>query len=184
MPLGQGQVRTCRVVAATVQQNHVAGFHVRQIGHHAIKVHATCFRVEITVRHVFDVHVLQDRQVVRPCGIGHENTCIRVRHLDHVERLTHSTRTTRCRRSGNRATLNRVTQNQRHHCIRETRIARQTCVGLRLFRFPKLLFRRFDRTHDRRLAFCVLVNAYAQIDLVVPRIFAVRRHQGEDFVSR
>ena len=184
IPLRCVQVGTGRVVAATVQQDHIAFLRGLEVGDHAIEINATGVVVEITIWHHLHTQILEDRQVVRPCRVGHKDPCARAGHLDQFKRLTDRAGPARGRRRGDLCAGNRIAKYHLHHRIAKGRIACQTGIGLAGLSFPQLVFSRLDRAHDGRQPRGILVYAHTKVDLGLARVVLVHLHQGKDFIGR
>ncbi len=183
IPFTAVKVRTGRVVAAAVQQDHIALLGGLEVFDHPIEVHAAGFAVEITVVDHFHPQIGQDRQVVRPCRVRHKNARIGVGHTHQFKRLTHSTGATGGGGGGNRAARHGIAQHKRSHRVGIGRIAGQTGVHFGVLVFPDALLGGFDGAHHRGVAAGVFVDTDAEVDLRVARVFAVGLYKGEDLVS-
>ena len=182
LPLGGVQVGPGGIVAAAVQQHHVALLGPFQILDHPVKVHATGFAVEIAIGDGLDANVFQDRDVVRPGRVRHKDACLGVGHLDQLERLAHGTGTAGGGGGGNVSTRHAITQDQFDHDIGITGITREASIGLGGFFFPQLVLGGLDRAHHRGDALGVLVDTDTKVDLIRARVLAVHLHQRQDLV--
>ena len=182
LPLHHVEVGTCRVVAAAMQQDHIAFVGRLQVRDHTVEIDATGFAVEVAIGDRFDVQIVQDRNMVRPGRVRHKNAGTRVGHLDQFKRLAHGAGAPRCCRSSDVAARNAVGQDQLDHRIGIGRITCQTDIGFRGLLFPEFVLCRLDGAHDRRHPFGVLVDAHAKINLGLARIVAIHLHQRQDLV--
>ena len=183
VPLRQRQVGAGRVVTRPVQQHHVARLHLGEVVHHAGEIHRPRLVVEIAVLCHVHAEMLEDRRVVGPGRCRQPDRHLRRRHLDELQRLVDRPGPAGLRRTGQPLVLDRIAQHQARQRLAETRIARKRGIGLGGLALPQLLFRRLHRPHHRRIAGGVLVDADAQIDLVLARVGAELGHQRNDLVG-
>ncbi len=182
--LFQSQVRTRRVVAATVQQHDIACAQPVQVRHHTAKVHRACLCVKVAILHTFQPDIVQNTDVVRPCRIARKDSRLRCRHLDHFKRLPHSSSAARCRCCTNFFARHCVAQDQLDHRITIRRITHQTDIGLGFLLLPELMLCLLDRTHHRRNTQRVFVNTNTKINLVGPWISPKFGHHLHDLINR
>ncbi len=165
-----------------MQQDHIARAQFLQILDHSGKVHTAGFRVEIPIGDGFHTQVVQDRQMVGPCRIRHENARCRVAIADHLKGLSHRAGAARCCRRRHRARWHGIAQNQPGKRRAIGRIAQQTDIGFGLLLFPQPMLCGLDRAHDRGDTLRVLENADAEVDLAIARVILERLHQRQDLV--
>ena len=182
LPFRAGQVGAGGVVAAAMQQHHVARAKPGQIGHHAIEIDAAGFAVEIAVADGFDPQMLEDAEVVGPCRVRHENPRLRVGHVNEIEGLAHRAGAARRGDGGDVVARDGIAQHEADHRVRKRGITRQPGIGLGGFLVPPAALGFLDGAHDRGHALRVLVDADAEVDLVVARIVLVGLHEREDLV--
>ena len=160
----QGQVGTRGVVAAAVQQHHIARLDARQIGDHALKIDAARFSVEIAVLGHFHAKVFDDRRVVRPGRVGQPDRRIGAGQLYQLQRLTYGPGAAGGCHRRHAICRNRIAQDQRLHRGGIFGVARKAGIAFAALGFPQLLFRRFHCAHYRGQAGRVLVDADAEVD--------------------
>ena len=178
----QGQVRPGRVVAAAVQQDHIAFARLRDVRLHAVEIDATGFRVEITVFGIGQAHERHDRQVVRPGRVRHEDPHARIGQPRQLQRLTDGTRAAH---GGDRGQTvgGQIAQHHRGQRVAIVGFARQSGIGLGCLRLPDALFGRLHGAHDRGDALRVLVDAHAQVDLALSGVGLELLDQHQDLVG-
>ena len=122
--------------------------------------------------------------MVWPGWVGHVHFSGRICDFDQLKRLTHGTRATRSGHRRDGVARDALAQDQANHRIRIGGVARQSHIALAFLCLHQTALCFFHSPHNRRHALCVFVDANAQIHFGRTRIFAIGRHQGQDFVCR
>ena len=184
LPLLLRQVRPGRVVAAAMQQHRIPRHDLPQIGHQPGKVDIPRALVEIAVLGHLHAKVSHDRGMVRPGRRRKPDRRPRRGQPDQLQRLPDRPRAARRGHRRHPFPRHRAAQHQPNHRLGKGGIAGQPGIGLGLLRLPDAPLRRLHCPHHRRQPRRVLVDAHAQVDLVLARIVPIGRHQRQDLVRR
>ena len=181
VPLFRRRVGAGRVVAAAMQQHHIALPGATDPLQHRLEGDATGGIVEIGIHLVSLTHEVQDRDMVRPGRVRDMDHRIRVGHAHQFQRLPNGPGAADRADRGN-AAAGHIAQHQRGHRGAIFLGPGEAGIGLAVLALPDLLLGRLDRAHDRRQPGRVLVDTDPEVDLALPRIGLEFAHQGQDLV--
>ena len=121
--------------------------------------------------------------MVGPSRIRHENPSLGAGHLDQFECLANGPCATWRGCGGDAVPCNCVPKHHGDHCIGKGRVPRQAGIGFAVLVFPKLVFGRFDGTHNGCQPRSILVDANAKVDLSLARVVLVHLHKRKNFIG-
>ena len=153
-------------MTAAVQHDDVALRRLAERGEHAVDVDPPARGVVVGIGADLEAGGTEQRQVVRPGGVGEPDAGVGARLPDQVgEHAQRAAAADRLRRADARG-VGVLAEHLPDHRLAEGGAAGRADVGLGVLRLQELLLGPLDRSHDGRRAVGVLVDADAEIELV------------------
>src|SRR3990167_2196482 len=185
LPVTRGEVEAGGVVAAGVQQHHIAFGHVGEGGDHRLDIQLVV-RADIGVMADAQAGGSKDALVDRPGRIAQPDATARQAVGDKVR--TQAQRTGAARRLGGASAFGQQravgAQYQLAKQVAKQWVAVAADIALSCFAFHQPLFGELYRAWNWRQSLSVLVHAHAQIQLGRVAVSAVGVHQAENRVAR
>ncbi len=186
LPLVGRRVDAGRIVAAGVQQQHVAGRNLIDARQEGVPGEAVGLGVE--VGHCLRGHARrgEDLRMVGPSRLGHPERRLGHLPMDQVGRHPQGTGPARCVARGDAARGDRFVAGTEHQLLHGRGVcgrAGDRQVRLRRLLLDDSLSRSLDRFEHGRLTAGVLIDADAEIDLLRVRIGTKRLGEAEDRIG-
>ena len=185
-PLLQGQIRPAGVVAAAVQQHHVAGHRALQVRHHALEIHPVAGGIVVAIGLEAQAHTAQQRKVHRPGGVAYPDPGGGRGAIDHLRADAQGAAAAGGLHAAHPPLARGGTvlpQHQPLHALYEVRIAGRRHVGLGGFLLHQLpLGATYGLKHGAQ-ALLIHVDAYRQVHLAGIGVCPAGRGQAENGIG-